>query len=327
MTDDQHMPLVEEALHWLAVLQDRDASAADRSAFQAWLAASPAHAAAWQRAQYVWQRLDALAPAIHRDPVLRRDVIPLHAIRPAPTRRRWMQLAAAASMAAAAGGYVLAPPGLLADYRTTVAERRQLRLADGSQVELGSDSALSVDFGSGTRLVTLYRGEAYFSVAADAARPFIVRAAGGRTRALGTAFNVKSIGGLVTVTVTEHAVEVAAPRSGQIGGGLARVAEGQQVRYGTDGLSAVAAADLAGALGWRQNRLIFQDLPLGAVVADLARYSRSRFVITDGALESLPVTGVFDTDAADAAIDTIARTLPIRLHRLGRLLTVISPAG
>src|SRR3546814_18064577 len=122
-------------------------------------------------------------------------------------------------------------------------------------------------------------------------------------------------------TVAELAVRVAAPAGEPV-----VVAEGQQVGYGPAGLAAVVAADLPGVLGWQRNRLVFQDAPLGEVVADLARYSRGGIIITDEPLRRLPVTAVFDADQADAAIDTIARTLPIRLRRLGRLLTGISPA-
>lgn len=319
MTDDQPPSLMEDALHWLAVLQDGAVSPAERRAFEVWLAASPAHREAWQRAQYVWARLDTLAPALRDARETSGTILTLADRR--PSRRRWLQLAAAASVAIAAGGYVLSEPGLFADYATGIAQRRTLRLADGSSIELGSDSALSVSLGSRERLVTLYKGEAFFTVAADAGRPFMVKAAGGSTQALGTAFNIKAVADSVIVTVAEHAVVVAAPAGEQV-----VLAEGQQVRYGPAGLAAVVAADLPDVLGWRRNRLVFQDAPLGDVVADLQRYCHGRVLIADEGLRRLPVTAVFDAGQAEAAIDTIARTLPIRLRHFSRLLTVITPA-
>lgn len=318
MTDKQPPPLMDEALHWLAVLQDDAASADERRAFEAWLAANPAHREAWQRARHVWARLEILAPAL-RDHV---NVVPLKAPRALPSRRSWLRMAAAASVAVVAGGYVLADPALFADYATGVRQRRSLLLADGSKIELGGDTAISVALRRSERIVTLHGGEAFFTVAADAGRPFIVKTAGGSTRALGTAFNIKTLGDAATVTVTEHAVLVAAPSGEQVA-----VTEGRQVRYDTGGLGAATPADLADVLGWQRNRLIFQGAPLGDVVADLQRYSRGRVIITDAALRNLPVTAVFDADQADAAIDTIARALPVRLRRFSRLLAVISPAG
>src|SRR3546814_20752589 len=67
------------------------------------------------------------------------------------------------SVAVVAGGYVLSDPALFADYATGIAQRRMLRLADGSSIELGSDSALSVALGNRQRVVTLYKGEAFFT--------------------------------------------------------------------------------------------------------------------------------------------------------------------
>lgn len=313
MTEPQHpTPLIEDALHWLVVLRE-DATPQTQAAFQAWLASGPEQQAAWRRAQHVWARAGILEPAV--TPAAK--VVPLRR-RPL---RRWMSYAAAACLLLALTGYVVASAGLLADHRTGTAELRSIGLKDGSEVQLGSATALSVEIGPGARIVTLHKGEAHFSVAPDAARPFIVRAAGGETRALGTAFDVKIIADGAVVTVTEHAVAVRAP-DGQTGNAV----EGQQIRYGEAGLSDARAVDVAGAMAWRRNRLVFYDVPLGEVVADLERHRMGRILITDARLETLPVTAVFDSAQTDAAIETIARTLPVKLRHYGRLLTVLSPA-
>lgn len=104
--------------------------------------------------------------------------------------------------------YALSRLHLLADYRTGIGERRRIVLADGSALELGSDTALSVRFDSRQRQLTLHRGQAYFQVAADATRRFSVRAGQGISTALGTQFDVKLLDDIVTVSVTEHAVAV-----------------------------------------------------------------------------------------------------------------------
>ncbi len=313
MTEPPHpTPLIEDALHWLVVLREDD-TPQTQAAFQAWLASGPEQQAAWRRAQHVWQRADSLQPVLTQAA----KVVPLRR-RPL---RRWMSYAAAACLLLALTGYVVASAGLLADHRTGTAELRSIGLKDGSEVQLGSATALSVEIGQAARIVTLHKGEAHFSVAPDAARPFIVRAAGGETRALGTAFDVKIVAGGAVVTVTEHAVAVRAP-DGQTGNAV----EGQQIRYGGAGLSDAKAVDVAGAMAWRRNRLVFYDVPLGEVVADLERHRIGRILITDARLETLPVTAVFDSGQTDAAIETIARTLPVKLRHYGTLLTVLSPA-
>jgi transmembrane sensor len=88
-------------------------------------------------------------------------------------------------------------------------ERRQFRLSDGSIVHLNASSRVTLDLNPHSREIWL-EGEAYFEVAKDAARPFIVHAAAMNIHALGTAFNVKAYPGDVhyETTLLEGAVEV-----------------------------------------------------------------------------------------------------------------------
>ena len=183
-------PVYLAALEWLARLNDEDATEQDRRAFASWLDADSAHPAAYARAQALWNRFDAVRPAVDR----------MH-------RRRAMLGVLAAALTVPAL-YALSRLHLLADYRTGIGERRRIVLADGSTLELGSDTALSVHFDSHQRQLTLHRGQAYFQVAADAARRFSVRAGQGISTALGTQFDVKLLDDIVTVSVTEHAVAV-----------------------------------------------------------------------------------------------------------------------
>jgi transmembrane sensor len=120
--------------------------------------------------------------------------------------------------------------------------------------------------------------------------------------------------------VTEHAVAVSTG-----GGGSTTVHEGEQVRYTGDTIEPVVTSDSRIVEAWRRDRLIFQNAPLGEVVADLERYRGGRIVITDDRLRKLPVTAVFDARQADAAIGTIANSLPVRIHRLTDYLVLLSP--
>ncbi len=242
--------------------------------------------------------------------------------RPGLGRRRFLYAAAAVAAVAAPAAVLLTQPGLFADHATAVGERRTIPLDDGSKVELASSSSLSIDFAADQRRIVLHEGEAFFNVAHDPARPFVVEAASGRTRALGTAFDIKMSGALVTVAVTEHAVFVAANGAEQV-----TVNEGQQVRYGPNRMGAVRDANLDQVEAWRRDRLIFQDALLGDVIADLERYRGGRILMTSSALRRMPVTAVFDAGRADEAIDTIASSLPIRVTRVTDLLVVLSPKG
>ncbi|MBS0538166.1 MAG: FecR family protein [Proteobacteria bacterium] len=320
MSDRVEDPLIVEALRWLVLLRDDQTADGDREAFERWRRSDAAHEAAWQRAQAVWARTDILKPAFARPGTVATLPLPDRSQPTAGmTRRRWLQAAAVAAVAAPAG-YVASRSDLWADYRTSAGERRTLSLADGSTVELAGASALSVSFARDARRAELVTGEAFFSVAADPSRPFTVDAGGGRTRALGTAFNIKLAEDFATVTVAEHRVEVSTA------GGTVELEQGQQVRYAGPRLEAPRSVDLRAVQGWRRDRLVFQDAPLGEVIADLERCRGGRIVLTDSRLRALPVTGVFDARQVDGALTTIASILPIKLHRLTDWLVVMSPA-
>lgn len=310
MSDQVRDPLIEEALRWLVVLRDPSADEADRRAFDLWCAADPAHEAAWRRAQEVWTRADILAPAMQgrtSSPPVRRW-----------NRRRWLQVAAVSAVAIPVG-LLLIRSNFFADFRTAAGQRRTINLGDGSTVELAGASALSVSFSAESRRLRLVAGEAFFDVAPEA-RPFLVEAGAGRVGALGTAFDIKLNEGSVTVAVSKHRVSVSIDGSpGTI------VEQGQVVRYTATRIEPAQAADLGKIEAWRRDRLVFQDAPLGEVIADLERCRGGRIVLTDARLRAMPVTAVFDARQTDAALATIAGTLPIRVRRFTDFLVVLSP--
>jgi transmembrane sensor len=327
MTGPARTSIDEEAVTWFALLRDDEVTADDRARFAAWLEADSRHRQAWREVEAMWTGMDrlrsagdAISPFPGRND--RRE-----AARVAPTR--WRRLAALAAtiliMMGGTGLWAVQPTGLaaalFADHRTGMGESRSIALADGSTVALGASSALSVAFDGAARRVVLHRGEGYFAVTADAARPFVVDAPGGRITVIGTEFDVKVAGDVVGVAVTSGIVEVAAGGSAPV-----RLRRGEGVRYGAGGLEPVHAVDAADVGFWRNGRMIFQAAPLGEVLHDLERYRRGRIVVTDDRIAALPVTGVFDTRRPDAALDTIMRTLPVRIVYVADLLVLVRPA-
>lgn len=287
-------PTYMEALEWFVLLNDDKATPEDRRAFAAWLQADPAHAAAFERAQSLWDRFDIVKPEFER---LRRS---------GRLTRRNVTLGGLALALAAPAAWYMTRPGFLADHHAGVAERRIFTLPDGSTAELGSYSALSVDFTDRQRRLFLHRGQAFFTVAPDAARPFAVDAGAGAVRALGTRFDVKLLDGEATVSVVEHAVSVSLQASAPV-----EVAEGWQVRYDATGIGAPHPADLVAVEAWRSDRIVFEDAPLRLVLRELERYRRGRIILMDDRLGDMPVTAVFDTRQTEAALATIEATLPV----------------
>lgn len=299
----------DEAVAWFVRLRDEEASESDRAAFAAWLAASPAHDQAWRELEAIWGALDQVAAS--KSATATPTVVALDAARHRP-RLSWRPMAAAAMLLlAVTAAWRLSPAGLLSDHRTGIGERRIIALADGSRVELGPASAIDVELTGTRRSVRLVAGEAFFTVARDTARPFVVSAGQGEIAVLGTAFDVK-IGQseAVSVVVTESKVAVSAAGSQAVG-----VIAGQEVSYDRNGVSTVRPADLDAAQAWRQDQLVFHDAPLDAVLGELRRYRGGTIQLLGGELGKRRITAVFDAKRPDAALETIARNLDLRLVR------------
>lgn len=338
-------PIEEAAVAWFALLRDESATPEQQARFAEWLAADPRHRRAWREVENLWGGLDGLGAELHgpaaASPARRtaRRAARRAARRPARQLAR-RALAAAVGLLLLLGGaggfWALQPPGfaasLFADVRTGQGERRRVVLPDRSTVVLGAASSLSVAYDDSLRRVVLHGGAAFFSVTPDAGYPFVVEAGDGRVTAVGTAFEVRSGGGSVAVEVAQGSVAVTPPalaarsRPDDPRGAQALTA-GHGLRYGARGTGTpyrVATADVA---AWRDDRLVFEAAPLGAVLADLERYGAGRILVTEPAIAALPVTGVFDVRRPEAALETIARTLPVRLLRLTDLLVLVRPAG
>ncbi|MFT0866470.1 FecR domain-containing protein [Pseudomonas sp. CAM1A] len=305
---DSHTPL-DQALEWYVRLQDAGATPAEHEAFAQWLAADPSHSAAWQRASQVW---NAAGMAGHA------QVAASRALRKRISRRTSIGLASAAAVLMAATVFALSP-ARWADYRTDVAQVRSWTLEDGSTVQLAPQTALSVNFSAGERRLHLYQGEAWFKVAANPARPFIVEAAGGNVRALGTAFDIQVLEGGANVTVTEHSVRVS--RAGQ----QAEAGEGQALHFDAQGIGALRHVDTGQQLAWREQRLVFRDEPLTQVLQRLQSYSRAHLLLTDNSLAQLRVTAAMQAQEADAALQSLQVILPIRVTTVGPWLTLVRP--
>ncbi|HEY8064439.1 MAG TPA: FecR family protein [Methylosinus sp.] len=286
------------AVDWWIRMRAGALSASETAAFEAWRTADPANAAAFDDMAEMCGFVESLAP---NRPAERRR----------PASRRPL-LAGAATIAAAIGlvvaiGFDDLGAWLRSDIYAGVGDRKSVTLEDGSRVELDARSAIALHFEPGRRRLTLLEGEAWFQVAPDAARPFVVEAAGGAVTALGTAFDVAIDKGEARVTVTEHHVEVTS------GGGMVIVEEGAQSGFGAERAARPPEpVDVKRATAWRRGRLIFENRPLGEVLAALGRHRRGYVYCIGDARCSRRVTGVFDAENPAQALREIEAFLGLR---------------
>jgi len=305
-----------EAMEWQARLSSDRQSAAQRLAFENWLTHSAENAAAWRAVNDFWNGLDSVSL----------DDLGIDAASPKiralpPQRRYWRSgLALAASVLLVAGSLYPELDNYLADYRSATGQQRQVALEDGSTLLLNTASAVSVDYSSERRLVTLHSGEAFFTVAANPSRPFIVKTDAGQVQALGTAFDIKWENETAGVTVFEHAVKITS-RSGAV---KDRLAEGERLQFSRDRLEPAGRIDLQRAAAWHRQRMVFQDRPLAEVVAELDRYRPGKILVIGAAIEKLPITGVFGIADTDVALASIEQSLPVKVRKLPGGLVLLS---
>jgi transmembrane sensor len=221
----------------------------------------------------------------------------------------WLTLGAAASVIAFALLILWYRATLVPDtrFQTAIGEHATVSLPDGSSLELNSNSLALVDYSAAARIIRLERGEAYFEVKHDTARPFWVVAGRSWVRAVGTAFNVYVRPSDVQVTVSEGTVKVATVRGSGEGPSdralqaipASVVTAGEQVRVrGADAhLRLLAPAELTRSVAWRSGTLNFEHQSLDQVVEELSRYTTVKVVIDDPSLRELPVGGTFDANA------------------------------
>ncbi len=325
----------QEASYWVA-LSVEEMSVDDTVRFKEWLSADPLHQRAYQDAAAFWKALDDVPgenvrdldrylgtpadTARHTDPV----EMPRTSILRTPKAmigRRQIGAIAASLLLLAGAWWISSAFHLTADHRTGSGELRIITLADGTQVELGPQTSLSVAFDAESRTISIHDGEAFFQVARDVARPFKVKAGLGTITALGTAFNVHQLSGRVTVTVTEHAVQVS-PSANRPN---LRLVSGYYVRYDEHGLAGAAEpADLQRELAWRRQRLVFDNQPLADVIEELNRYRDGWIIIRDASLNHLPVTASVDTRYPERTLRMIEETLPVTSLRLTDRVVLLS---
>jgi transmembrane sensor len=263
------------------------------------------------------------------------------------SRVGYLALAASVLVAIAASvAWYIHSPG--STYRTPVGGLESVPMADGSRVTLNTDSAIRVSVTTKERGVELERGEAFFEVAHDPSRPFVVHVGAERVLAVGTAFSVRRDGDDVQVIVTEGTVrlEPGDRRHGLQGdreptlsnrssSGPSLSASGARIDSSSAGSAVVvlpagsiAHADEAGVLvqeespaqaedtlSWRAGVLVFHDMTLGDAVAEFNRYNTRQIVIEDPAVARLRIAGNFRATNVEAFVRLLEHGYPLRVEQ------------
>lgn len=308
---------------WLARMARPGAGAREQAGLMAWLEADPDHLRQYEQAKADQAALEPLRGAFAGDlAALRRTER-----KTAVTRRPLF--AGGLAMAAVAAAVVLVPmlngaeQGRL--YEAAPGRITDIALDDGSRVTLDAGSAIRVKMADDARRATLERGAAYFEVAHNTARPFQVAVGDRRVIVTGTRFVTALTGDGAQISLLQGRVAVGTrdvTAKAALDDALT-LSPGERADFqpGKPGIRKTAD-DVEMATAWRKRRLVFQDAPLSAVVAAVARYSDHPLILADPVLGRTRVTVVLPLEGEDALEDRMATLLPIRIvqDREGRRL-------
>ncbi len=291
--------VAEQAVHWLIELQGGGLDHRQQLAMERWLQASEEHRQAWAHIQRVNQRLSGLSSPL------------AHATLQAPvsaSRRRALKMLLLLGAGSAVGLGMQASdslPPLLADYRSPLGQRRQMRLDDGSELHLNTASAADVRFDAGQRLVHLLEGELLLSVAEDR-RPLRVLTRDGLLDLSAGRFNVRQ-------WPRHSGVAVFQGRANLAGEALE---SGHQARFDGAGWSIRTPLD-ANSGAWVDGMLVAAHMPLAAFLEELGRYRRGQ-LNCDPAVARLLVSGSYPLADSERILALLEVALPVRVKRFTR---------
>jgi transmembrane sensor len=323
---------IQQAAEWMARISDPEAGIADFREWQEWLNAAPRHAAAYREIEEIWALTggyrDAGAGVLPATEPAANEVVAA-----TPTRRthgRRVAWSAAAGVLVAIGGIAIWYSQRTVSYvfETATAEQRSMQLADGSHVIVGAETKVSIDLGPSQRSLHLDHGVAYFKVAPDKSRPFVVASDGYVSQAVGTAFAVDSQPHRMLVSVDEGTVRVAPAGSGEGAGSIPNmlVHAGQRATVDDQGMRCMSmphSDDTTPA--WANGRLEYLHEELRFVIADVNRYSQRKIQLDDAQVGRIFYTGTVLLDHVDEWVATLPGSFPVRLdtqqHGSGYLLS------
>lgn len=266
-------PATEDAAAlWAAKLDGSVLTNAERRELETWLAAAPGRRALLSSYCQLSTDLEQQVPLLEglKDLPVESPSAPLTA-RPSPWSLRPLWVGAMLTAAAAVAlvlwvGRTPRPEMLV--FATAEAQRQTVTLADGSRLELNAHTQLSAALAADERRVRLSRGQAFFAVAKDAQRPFLVETAAGTVRVTGTKFDVRSDElSPLQVTVLEGSVEVQPAGTAQPP--LALRAGDQ---YAGGSVRALESSEVDAVLAWRDGEIVFKGAQLREVLAAFARH-------------------------------------------------------
>lgn len=307
-----------EAISWVERNDREGWNAQDEAALAEWLSQSTANRISYLRIRDGWKRADRL--------VALRGTFGLPKENSAPRNRRGrLQIAAAVIAAASLTGIWWAVSGdrqQASVYSTALGGHKVLTLADGSQIELNTATAIRTKFDEHRRTVWIDRGEAFFKVVHDANRPFVVLAGNHRITDIGTKFLVRREPDQLQVTLVEGSAEIDTPN--QPGTQHAILRPGDVAIATATAMSVVKTTQesVDRELSWRRGVLVFDRTTLADAAAELNRYNERKVLVADSEAAQQRIVGTFPANNVDLFGRVAQSVLGLHVKEQGKNIVI-----
>lgn len=305
-TEHSLKALKGQAVYWVTRLHSGECTQAEREQFNEWLAQNHLHHREYERAEKFWSTMEKLKE--EEIPLLERAR--LYSCQPR------ILLAASVAFVALIGllsSIIFFNPHRLGIvYQTAKGEHTNAILADGTNMQLNTDTRVRVAYSENSRLIFLDHGEVLFSIKKGDARPFEIIAAEGSIKDIGTSFCVQRDHDHVKVVVLEGKVVVTTKQSGQ----PVSIGKNEQLQYdGMGTISPIKNVDANTTTAWTRGRLVFSGSTLAEISSEISRYNDVKIVVNDPELNQLRVSGTFKTNDIDNLLHTLESILPLISER------------
>jgi transmembrane sensor len=331
-TQDRRQRARAEASVWIVRLHGAHRSPELEAGFRRWLAVNPDNAAEFERVTAVWESaphasIAGLPRVVHRE-------------RSSPNPRRFA-IASTLLLFVAAAVFFSYRLEQAPEYVTAIGEQRTIPLDDGSRIGLNSNSKIKIEFTADRRAVRLLHGEAFFEVAHNQERPFVVIAGDNQVTAVGTAFEVRYepdhidvtlVEGKVNVTSTAEPLGVPASVSSSKTGlrslsssGYAMTA-GERLTIAKGAAPVIDAPRVDAVTAWRRGEVMLDDTPLTEAIAEMNRYNKNELIIDESSIATLHVSGIYHTGDSEGFAQTVAQLYGLQVAQEGGQIHLRSAA-
>jgi len=298
------------AAEWMVRISAGQLSGTDQRDLDQWLEQKPENKAELEKSRQLWRLSAQLRDSPMAQALLERDDLAEHpkVWRGAGALHRYALPIAAAAVILVA---LVALPQIerffsrnSADAITTArGEIGNYTLPDGSTLTLDAATSVRIAFSDKERVVYLDRGEGFFDVKHNPARPFIVVAGNKRVVVAGTKFNVDYFPKErdMEVAVVEGLVNVTFPTP-HAGNSIMPIKQKEVVQFPANGSTIRRPISAAHASAWREGKLYFDDAQLGEVLASVNRHLEKPIVVSNPEMGRRTVTGMFKAGDRNAVL-------------------------